>query len=223
MRFIERLLEIERPNPFLEDFVAFQQRIAWLGALNGLSQTALTLTAPGVPDLYQGGDLWDLNMVDPDNRRSIDFDSRRQMLADCMIDETSRRQLVRNWLTHWRDGRIKLALVSALLRCRRRHADLFRHGGYEPIAIDSQHLIAFARRNGNQACVVIAGRLFARLMRDSSFYDGAALWSDLRVEARDLPARLTNVLTGQAFSSAAGLDMGEVLADLPVAVLIGQA
>jgi (1->4)-alpha-D-glucan 1-alpha-D-glucosylmutase len=223
MRFIERLLEIERPNPFLEDFVTFQQRIAWLGALNGLSQTALTLTAPGVPDLYQGSDLWDLNMVDPDNRRPVDFESRRQMLAECMVDEASRRQLVRNWLAHWRDGRIKLALVSALLRCRRRHADLFREGSYEPIAIDSPHLIAFARRNGDQACVVIAGRLFARLMRDSSFYDGTALWAGLQVEVRELPASLTNVLTGQAFSSAAGLNVSDVLADLPVAVLIGHA
>ena len=74
LHFVERLLQIDRPNPFLDDFVAFQQRVARLGVLNSISQTVLALTAPGVPDIYQGGDLWDLNMIDPDNRRPVDFD-----------------------------------------------------------------------------------------------------------------------------------------------------
>ncbi|WP_119300615.1 malto-oligosyltrehalose synthase [Dongia deserti] len=223
LRFVERLLETDRPNPFLDDFVTFQRRVAQLGALNSLSQTVVTLTAPGVPDLYQGGDLWDLNMVDPDNRRPVDFELRQRMLADITQPDADRRAQVRNWLANWPDGRVKLAVASAVLRCRRQHADLFRQGTYEPIAVnDSQHMIAFARRDGNRSCLVIAGRLFARLMQDASSYDGAELWADLRIEAQGMPEILTNVLTGQIHLSGDGLQMGEVLADLPVAVLLGH-
>jgi (1->4)-alpha-D-glucan 1-alpha-D-glucosylmutase len=224
LRFVERLLEAGRPNPFLDDFVAFQQRVAWLGVLNSLSQMVITLTAPGVPDLYQGSDLWDLNMVDPDNRRPVDFALRRRMLSEIEQAEPERRDRVRDWLTNWRDGRIKLALSSSMLRCRRQNADLFCQGSYEPIAVNgSQHAIGFMRRDGNACCVVIAGRLFASLMRDQAAYDGAAIWGDLRVETRDMPETLTNVLTGQTLSSTQGLSISEVLADLPVAALLARS
>ncbi len=94
LRFVERLLETERPNPFLDDFTSFQQRVARIGVLNSLSQLVVTLTAPGVPDTYQGCDLWDFNMVDPDNRRPVDFALHRRMLAE--IKETDRRDLLRD-------------------------------------------------------------------------------------------------------------------------------
>jgi malto-oligosyltrehalose synthase/4-alpha-glucanotransferase len=226
LRFVERVLEIDRQNPFLEDFVAFQQRVARLGMLNSLGQTVLTLTAPGVPDIYQGGDLWDLNMVDPDNRRPVDFELRRRMLAGILTTEEQRRDRIRDWLASWHDGRIKLAAVSALLRCRRQHGELFRQGSYEPLAVEgplSHHVIAFTRRDANKSCTVIAGRLFARLMGDQPAYDGAALWGDTRIERRDIPDTLTNVLTGETLSNAAGIRLGEALADLPVAVLLGQS
>ncbi|HJT15476.1 MAG TPA: malto-oligosyltrehalose synthase, partial [Dongiaceae bacterium] len=109
LRFVERLLETGRPNPFLDDFRPFQQRVAQFGVLNSLSQLAVTLTAPGVPDTYQGCDLWDFNMVDPDNRRPVDFELRRRMLAE--ITETDRRALLRDSLADWQDGRIKLAIA----------------------------------------------------------------------------------------------------------------
>jgi (1->4)-alpha-D-glucan 1-alpha-D-glucosylmutase len=220
LRFVERLLDVERPNPFLDDFASFQQRVAPIGVLNSLSQLAVTLTAPGVPDTYQGCDLWDFNMVDPDNRRPVNFDLHRRMLAE--IKEADRRALLRGSLAHWHDGKVKLAIAAALLRCRREHADLFCHGSYEPIAIEgplSHHLIAFRRSRGTESCIVIAGRLFVPLLGDRTSYDGAAIWRDARLTLPDAPARLINVLSGATVPGPV-LELGEILADLPVAVLL---
>ncbi|HJR21869.1 MAG TPA: malto-oligosyltrehalose synthase [Dongiaceae bacterium] len=223
LRFVERLLEAGRPNPFLDDFRPFQQRIAQFGVLNSLSQLVVTLTAPGVPDTYQGCDLWDFNMVDPDNRRPVDFELRRRMLAE--ITETDRRALLRDSLANWQDGKIKLAIAAAILQCRREHADLFRQGSYEPISIEgplSQHVIAFRRRDGGKSCIVIAARLFARLLADQTRYDGAALWQDARITLPDGPDALTSVLTG-ATVSGPELELGVILAEVPVAILLAEA
>jgi (1->4)-alpha-D-glucan 1-alpha-D-glucosylmutase len=225
LRFVERVLEVDRPNPFLDDFLAFQGRIARLGMLNSLSQVVLALAAPGIPDIYQGGAMWDLNMVDPDNRRPVDFHRRRRMLNEIMQTNGGRRRRIREWLAQWPDGRIKLAVVCALLRCRRRHPDLFSRGSYEPVGLEgplSQHVIAFVRREGGQTCVAVAGRMFARLLRDGADYK-SDVWGDARLDLRDAPKSLTNVLTGEAVATSAGLQLGEVLADLPAAVLIGQS
>jgi (1->4)-alpha-D-glucan 1-alpha-D-glucosylmutase len=223
LRFVERLLEADRPNPFLDDFTSFQQRVAWIGVLNSLSQLVVTLTAPGVPDIYQGCDLWDLSMVDPDNRRPVDFALHRRVLAE--IKEANRRDLLRDGLAHWQDGKVKLAIASALLHCRREHADLFRQGSYEPIAIEgplSHHLIAFKRGHGAKSCIVIAGRLFVPLLGEQTSYDGAAIWQDARATLPDSPAPVTNVLTGATVSGPA-LELGGILADAPFAVLLAQA
>jgi (1->4)-alpha-D-glucan 1-alpha-D-glucosylmutase len=226
LRFVERILEIDRPNPFLDDFVACQRRIAAIGALNSLGQTILALTAPGVPDIYQGCELWDLNMVDPDNRRQVDFEARRRMLEAVAETNADRRDRIREWLATWQDGCIKLAIVSALLRCRRQKPQLFRSGSYEPIGIEGPHshrLIGFMRRDAADACIVIVGRFFAQLAEDGAIYAGAAQWDDTRLELRDTPQTLTNVLTGETLSSTAGLRLSELLADLPAAVLLGRS
>lgn len=220
LRFVERVLETDRPNPFLDDFVLFQQWIARRGLLNSISQTVLALTAPGVPDIYQGGVLWDLNMVDPDNRRPVDFDLRQRMLAE--IDE---HRQIREWLTAWQDGRIKLAIIAALLRCRRQYPDLFAHGTYEPIAFEgppAPHLIGFMRRDGTQRCIVLAGRLFARLLGDEPTYTGT-VWGDMRIDAVGDSEHLTDVLTGRTVSTSEGLRVSDVLSDLPAAVLLGRS
>jgi (1->4)-alpha-D-glucan 1-alpha-D-glucosylmutase len=159
-------------------------------------------------------------MVDPDNRRPVDFALRERMLAE--IAGTDRRLLLRKGLEDWQDGKIKLAIATALLRCRREHAGLFRQGRYEPISLEgplSQHLIAFRRRDDSGSCIVIAGRLFARLLGDRTQYDGATLWRDARLALPDGAGSLTNILTGETVSGPA-LELGEILADAPVAVLV---
>ena len=134
----------------LRDFAA---RIGLLGALNSLSQIALKLTLPGVPDFYQGTEAWDLAMVDPDNRRPVDFDLRRQWLGTT----TKWPELAHSW----QDGRIKFALIQTLLRVRAELSALFREGDYQPVELtgpDADRAVAFARGYGKGEIIVIVGR-----------------------------------------------------------------
>jgi (1->4)-alpha-D-glucan 1-alpha-D-glucosylmutase len=189
--------------------------------LNSLSQLTVALMAPGVPDTYQGCEFWDFNMVDPDNRRPVDFALHQRLLTE--VKEADRNTLLRDSLARWQDGKVKLALAATLIRCRRDHADLFRQGSYEPISIDgplSHHLIAFRRVHGAESCVIVAGRLFAALLGDRTSYDGAAIWHGATLTLPEATPVLTNVLTGATVAGRT-LELGEVLADAPVAVLLG--
>lgn len=157
--FIAALLDPQVSAPFLSSFAGFSARTCLLGALNGLSQLSLKALLPGVPDFYQGCEFWDLSLVDPDNRRAVDFTARRHLLAADEFD----------WATlasHWQDGRIKLALTHALLRLRRQFPGLFANGAYEPVRVSGPHaghIIAFARSWKNQRLVFAVGRHFAPL------------------------------------------------------------
>jgi (1->4)-alpha-D-glucan 1-alpha-D-glucosylmutase len=142
-----------------------------------------------------------------------------------MLAEVDQGLQIREWTKSWQDGRIKLAIVAALLRCRRQYPDLFGLGSYEPIALEgalSQHLIGFTRRNGSHRCIVIVSRLFARLLGGASSYAGT-VWGDMRLDAGPAAETLTNVLTGEAVSTSEGLPLSEILADLPAAVLLGHS
>src|SRR5258708_8080629 len=108
--------------------------------LNGLCQSVVTLTAPGIPDIYQGGELWDLNLIDPDNRRPVDFEQRKRALAEIrpmlQCPAAERSAALRDLLEGWKEGRIKLAPIAALLDCRQRETALFARGGYHPLEFD---------------------------------------------------------------------------------------
>lgn len=153
--FVERVLS---PDRFTESFSRFAQRTALIGALNSLSQPVLKAAMPGVPDIYQGTEFWDLSLVDPDNRRPVDFASRHAALDTGQSPD---------WLAlaqTWQDGRIKLALTHRLLTLRRERAAVFTEGRYEPVAVtgrDAARVIAFARVSGREAVIVAAARHFA--------------------------------------------------------------
>jgi (1->4)-alpha-D-glucan 1-alpha-D-glucosylmutase len=155
-QFVEAILDPARSAEFIGSLSQFAQRAALLGALNSLSQIALKLTLPGVPDFYQGTELWDLSMVDPDNRRPVDFAHRRKLLAG----QADWPELARNWP----DGRVKFSLIRTLLALRQRHAALFRGGGYTGLPLTAAHAssaIAFARDHRHERLVVMVGRHFA--------------------------------------------------------------
>jgi (1->4)-alpha-D-glucan 1-alpha-D-glucosylmutase len=161
--FVERLLDRKRSGAFLSAFEPFVSRVALLGALNSLSQLALKLVMPGVPDLYQGTEFWDLSLVDPDNRRPVDFGKRMEALNS--IGEQADWPILAD---AWPDGRIKFALMHALLTLRERTPALFTQGGYRALEVTGPHrdeVIAFARTSGRDAVVVAVGRLFARATR----------------------------------------------------------
>jgi (1->4)-alpha-D-glucan 1-alpha-D-glucosylmutase len=153
---------------FVRSFNAIAQRAALLGALNSLSQLALKIAMPGVPDFYQGAELWDLSLVDPDNRRPVDFAARADALAGLSAGVG-----MRALAEAWPDGRIKLALTQRLLAFRRSLAEVFAHGDYRPLAVAGPHrghVVGFARCHGEDAVIVVVGRHFAALT------DGGRHW-----------------------------------------------
>jgi (1->4)-alpha-D-glucan 1-alpha-D-glucosylmutase len=217
-RFIRRILDPTEGRAFLADLLAFAPRVALVGALNGLAQTLLKLTVPGVPDIYQGCELWDLSLVDPDNRRPVDYDLRHAYLEQAVEPATL--------LADWRDGRIKHHVVAVTLALRRRHPELFEVGSYEPLEVAGEaadHLIAIGRRTADAQMIVIVPRLIAALLEDRDRPCPApTAWGAARVA---LPAgfsdNLHDQLTGKPVPTASGsIVIADALAELPVALLL---
>ncbi|MCB9490523.1 MAG: malto-oligosyltrehalose synthase [Dehalococcoidia bacterium] len=186
------------------------------GAINGLAQTLLKLAGPGVPDTYQGNELWDLSLVDPDNRRAVDFDLRRRLLAE--VDNVGPGEL----LDAWRDARIKLRLTSAVLRTRREHHALFLDGSYEPltaVGARAEHVLSYARTSGDDIAVAVAPRFTSALNAP----DGRFWAPDWAMTALDLTQYEVDgwreVVTGR---SIAGSSLEEILGPFPVALLLGR-
>ncbi|HEX3952492.1 MAG TPA: malto-oligosyltrehalose synthase, partial [Stellaceae bacterium] len=171
-RFVGGVLDASRPNPFLADFAEFVGRLARPAAIASLAQLVLKLTVPGVPDIYQGGELWDLSLVDPDNRRPVDFAVRARLL-----DEVSRAGAP-EIAAHWHDGREKLFATVRLLALRRGRPDLFASGDYQPLEIsdgrNADRLCVFARRSANEMLLVVVPRLTYGLFRNGNTGDFGA-------------------------------------------------
>ena len=207
--FVTRLLDPKVSQDFLTAFNAFAERVALLGALNGLSQLALKALLPGVPDFYQGTEMWDLSLVDPDNRRPVDFAAREDYLASPSADWAA-------IASQWRDGRIKLALTHALLHLRAAHAGLFENGTYEPLNVsgpDAEHVIAFRWKRNRQELIAAIGRHFAPLT------DGGRRWPDkwnFRVEGID--GAYARALGSGGRVEAASI--AELFTTLPLTVLV---
>ena len=173
--FVAKILDPSSRNKFVPIFLPVAQEIARFGAINSLTQTLLKLTSPGVPDIYQGNEIWDYSLVDPDNRRPIDYNLRRQMLDGL----TSARP--EELMQAWPDSRIKLFLTQRMLRFRRENADLFQRGEYLPLHTSgtfAECCVSFARRLADKWIVVIAPRLSARI----GFPPVGKLWKDTTVE-----------------------------------------
>jgi (1->4)-alpha-D-glucan 1-alpha-D-glucosylmutase len=196
--FAARILSQEN-HEFLKDFREFETKIAYFGMINGLSQALLKIAAPGIADFYQGSELWDLRLVDPDNRGSIDFTTRADALKGIMAEEAKAPEsLVGNLLDHWSDGRIKLFLISQALRFRREHASVFHEGEFlslQATGCHAQNVISFVRRAGSKSVLVAVPRWLSQLPvgREALRFG----WCDTRVTLPpDLPHRWRNTLTG---------------------------
>ncbi|HYI28239.1 MAG TPA: malto-oligosyltrehalose synthase [Bradyrhizobium sp.] len=158
-QFVADILDPEKSGQLVKAFEAFMGRPVLLGALNSLSQLVLKATMPGVPDFYQGTEFWDLSLVDPDNRRPVDFSARKTALGENAIEWSTLHET-------WRDGHVKLALMQRLLALRNRLPQLFLNGAYQGLEVkgrDADHVVAFARTHGRDRVVVAVGRHFAAL------------------------------------------------------------
>src|SRR5262249_10518602 len=228
--FIREILHPEKPNRCLKAFSEFHAPIARAGMFNSLAQTLLKITAPGVPDFYQGTELWDFSLVDPDNRRPVDYALRQKLFASLPADDDGdRTTFVRRLLTNPQDGGIKLYLTSRALRFRRAHQDLFAIGDYRPLNARGQkenHVISFARISGDQTVVVATGRFFTRLGDTKQLPLGSDVWGDTAVtlEHELTPVWYRDILTGQQVraehnGSGIELPLAQVFAHLPLALL----
>jgi (1->4)-alpha-D-glucan 1-alpha-D-glucosylmutase len=228
-RFVDLLLDEEVSAEFLRDFREFHARIVPFGILNSLAQTLIKITAPGVPDFYQGTELWDLSLVDPDNRRPVDFARRRQML-DSLTTEidsaTDRGALARRLMNDPADGRVKLFVIRQALAVRRRHAELFARGDYRPIEVTgtrAEHICAFARTGPGGPTLTVVPRVLARRgVREPvglSYWENTAL-----IVPAEVHVPLCDAFTGAALAAGAAgeerrLPLGMVLVDFPLALL----
>ncbi len=240
--FVAVVLDDNPKNRFLAELRAFEDRVVDFGLYSALSQVLLKLTSPGVPDVYQGQELWGFWLVDPDNRRPVDFDRRKWLLAEIQATGAAgaeeRLALARHLAENPRDSRLKLLVTCQALQFRRRHADLFRRGRYEPLAVEgfaAEHVCAFAWRRTpstgepEETAIVVVPRLLARLA--SQFHEephdpwrplGETVWRDTRLLIPALPPDrpLTNIFTGQTCPfDESSVSLATVFSDFPVALL----
>ena len=164
--FIRTILKHDQNNSFLNDLKEFIKPIAKAGMLNSLVQVLLKMTSPGIPDLYQGNELWEFALVDPDNRHPVDY-SKRAALLEAINSQNDPSLLLQQMLENREDGRIKLFVTFCILNYRRSHAQLFSEGSYLPLALtneDGKDIVAFARIKDNQVVIIVARRFFFKLL-----------------------------------------------------------
>jgi (1->4)-alpha-D-glucan 1-alpha-D-glucosylmutase len=236
--FVMQVLDPAQSLEFLHGVRALVRRVTPYGQVNSLAQTLFKLTAPGVPDIYQGSEFWDLSLVDPDNRRPVDFARRRATLADLRQRSAKAgpdlRSLAHELFTAADDGRIKLYLIERILNFRNQQNRLFAHGDYlglHATGSRAEHVCAFRRRHNGSELIAVAPRLVAGLSREQDSPPLGKVWKDTRLLLPEdsAGAGYRNVLTGAELAPAAakgtapaGLDLSAICADLPVALLVKQ-
>jgi (1->4)-alpha-D-glucan 1-alpha-D-glucosylmutase len=231
--FVQRALTGATARRFLSSFVPFARRVSYFGMLGSLAQLAIRLGGPGVPDIYQGSELWNLDLVDPDNRRPVDFAARcRALTAIEPLLARPEPAGLSAILDNWPDGRVKLLTTAAALRVRRAARETFLHGEYEPLSASDSgdpHVVAFARRHADKNVVVAVPRFVATLQRGQTRLPlGRESWGSdfLRLPARLEEVELVNVFTGErscpvARDGQAVLPLAQLFHSWPVAMLVG--
>jgi len=230
--FIARILtpgSESRPNGFLRQMEEFLPRIALFGAINSISQTLIKLTLPGVPDTYQGQELFDFSLVDPDNRRPVDFAMRQRYLRE-IIDRTREEQgisrLCRELLRQWMDGRLKLWVTYRGLHARREYHELFEQGDYVPLKVTGsgeRHVVAYARTLGRQMAVVVTPRFAYGLMNGEARMPLGEAWETTQIELppQSSETPLKNWLTAEILPAGRQtLLCREVFASFPLGLLL---
>ncbi|HCE68234.1 MAG TPA: malto-oligosyltrehalose synthase [Geobacter sp.] len=232
MYFIDTILKESRHNSFLEDFASFQKLTAACGMFNSLSQVLLKITSPGIPDFYQGNELWDFSLVDPDNRRPVDYRLRSGLLAELLQKETDAGLLetAREVVANRDDGRIKMHLTCKSLGFRRKNLELFETGRYLPLAVEGtfhEHVCAFERSVNDSSFLVIVPLYCSRLIQDSNGLPlGHGVWQDTRIiqPFDSATSRYRNIFTGEELvldqeDGRLSIALSEILSVYPVALL----
>jgi (1->4)-alpha-D-glucan 1-alpha-D-glucosylmutase len=226
-RFVARILSSgteSKPNNFLRLMHEFIPRLAWFGVINSLAETLLKLTSPGVPDVYQGQELFNFTLVDPDNRQPVDFTVAEKYLLELEHRQPS-PELCRELLEHWTDGRLKLWTTHRGLCARSDTGELFRHGDYTPVKVEGErreHVVAFVRRHQQAAALIAVPRLSFTLMNGEPRLAKAEDWGTTRLHLPEESREFRNVLTGERVIAQPNGELlcREVFASFPVALLV---
>jgi (1->4)-alpha-D-glucan 1-alpha-D-glucosylmutase len=223
-RFVESVLDPSEQNEFLQTFIPFQQKVADYGIFNSLSQTLLKITAPGVPDFYQGVELWELSLVDPDNRRPVDFEQRRSLLKDLKSRaKTDLSTLLSQLLDTRHDGRIKLFLTFQALQARKGHFELFQQGDYWPLEVTGKfknHVIAFARKFEDRFALTIVPRFLTDLTEPGKPPIGS-VWQDTSIQLPEISTHWKDTISGQILESR-DVALAQILQQFPVSLLVNE-
>lgn len=222
---------LERGSEFLRDFIPFQAKISHWGMLNSLSQTLLRLTAPGVPDTYQGTELWDFSLVDPDNRRPVDYEFRKEMLQELKEGfelQSNGADFARKLIDSKDDGRAKLLVTWLGLQQRRTKPGLFTRGTYKPLrasGANAANVFAFTRMLGPELAVVVVPRFGLELLSDSSGWPLGEVWKNTRLVIEELSGRpLRNIFTGESIrpEEDGSIPASEAFKNFPLALLLAE-
>lgn len=231
--FIRRVLNSPENHPFWKEFLPFQKDIALRGYINSVSQMILKFTSPGVPDIYQGNELWKYNLVDPDNRNPVDFNKFRLIfkeikpfLSKSEIDDMS-------FVFPLESGKLKLFLSSAVLNFRKKHHMLFKKGNYVPLEVKgakSENIVAFARNYENETVITVVPRIIYHMVSEEKpFPTGEDVWKDTKiilpdVSGKDSGKSLKDIFTGKVVSGFnSEIKAGSILNMLPVSVLYSKS
>jgi (1->4)-alpha-D-glucan 1-alpha-D-glucosylmutase len=234
LKFIDAVLSGHPKDPFMKDFLRVREKVAYFGMLNSLSQTLLKITSPGVPDFYQGTEIWDFSLVDPDNRRPVDFGARKKMLG--ILKEKIEKAgfglkgFCRELLRNWEDGMIKLYVTFKALNDRRKNSQVFKEGDYVPLTAQGElkeHVCAFARQKEDKVLLVIVPRFLTPLVQDIDEGPlGEKAWgnSTLVIPDEIEGKEFNNIFTGETITrierdGEGALALHEVFANFPVAML----
>ncbi len=227
--FVEKILAPShrgKTNLFWESLQRFLPEVMYFGCINSLSQVLLKLTCPGVPDIYQGQEMWNFSLVDPDNRRPVDFDQRMRAAEELRTRAASEdpSEISQELLENYRDGRIKLWVTMCALNFRRDHRDLFQLGSYLPLEVArgrEEHVVAFARRHAGEIAITAIPRLSCTLMKGREEPPIGAVWdeSELLLPPEAAGRRLRNRFTGETIVAGSSLLCRKAFARFPLALL----
>ncbi len=226
LAFVDHLMDRDPQNAFWSDFLPFQREVAAYGVYNSLSQTTLKITCPGLPDFYQGADLWDLALVDPDNRRPVDFTVRKQTLEAFEASADTARSRASQLLASKEDGRVKLYLIHTLLRLRSAQRALFAEGDYLPLEVSgpwARHVVAFLRAHKDAHVLVVVPRFVSALVGPDEMPAGGQVWRDTYISLPEGTSGVwQNVLADDTLQIEGDLKVSDALPEFPVGVFLKE-
>ncbi|KMQ49974.1 Malto-oligosyl trehalose synthase [Chitinispirillum alkaliphilum] len=228
LEFISNVLDKENNSEFFHTFEPFQKKTAWYGVFNSLSQLIIKCSAPGIPDFYQGTELWDLSMVDPDNRRDVDYAKREEILSEIRtLETTAYPAFIHQTLSNPQDGKIKFFTMYNMLKNRKEINRVYNCGDYSTITTNGErkrNIFAFSRKYENDILITAVPRLLTEVVSEKKLPLGREVWNDSCIELPDnFPKYYRNVLTEERVELKNGrLDIGDLFTLYPGAVLINQ-